>query len=482
MNSHPDREPELDPVLEAEVRAALRRSIQPPAAPNHVRNAVEAMAASHGATAGAHGLAWRGASALASMAAVVAVVAVIGASLILRGSGPAVPTPRPTVGTPGPVLPDPSPGQKLVTAFSWTGDGLTAWAGSGDGTIRFTADGGVTWSTPVAVPVLSDLSAESSLEFVDRLHGWQTSEIRVAGVWHLKVQRTSDGGLTWATAEVATLADEPGLGLWVNTHLIDATHGVYMVSRPIEPQPAASPSPDATPFRGPETFRDCTEYTTADGGATWTGPTPTVCGTAGLKWVNGKVGLFVGGLPSRDVTVTLDGGLTWRKAELPGMSPDQTLWNPTLDIDDRGVLHLVTTVVPASETWSSAPVVGYASADGGSSWAQEFRSATPDGMGLGNWTSVLAPGHYLSLHQVGTGIPMQDDFVESLDGGRTWREIKSSGFSEATYMSWADEIHGMLDGMRDCPTGQTCDPAGTSSGAVFLTDDGGRTWHQLAFD
>ena len=48
-------------------------------------------------------------------------------------------------------------------------------------------------------------------------------------------------------------------------------------------------------------------------------------------------------------------------------------------------------------------------------------------------------------------------------------------------MYWADELHGWLDGIRACPTGQTCDSIGTSSGGVFLTDDGGRTWHQLAF-
>jgi photosystem II stability/assembly factor-like uncharacterized protein len=48
-------------------------------------------------------------------------------------------------------------------------------------------------------------------------------------------------------------------------------------------------------------------------------------------------------------------------------------------------------------------------------------------------------------------------------------------------MDWADEIHGALLGIKDCPAGQTCDYVGTHSSGVFLTDDGGKTWHQLAF-
>ena len=472
MNEHPEVGFDIDPELEAIVHAALRRSIVPPATPGPVRDAIEAMATNRGARAGAQWRVWRGASALASLAAVVAVLAIVGAGLALRGGGPAAATPGATLGTPGPALPDPSPGEKPATAFGWTGHGLTAWATRADG-LRFTEDGGVTWSSPVALPATGDPSAEESLDFVDRLDGWQTSEILESGVWHLRVQRTDDGGATWRASEVASLADQAGIGLNVSSNLVDATHGVVLVSRPVEPQPVAS-SPTAA------TYRDCTKYVTNDGGATWTGPTPSICLFGGPKWVNRRVGEFSDG-DHRAVSVTVDGGQTWRTAELPGISQDQLAWNPTLDVDSLGRLHLLVTVVPATETWSSAPVVSYVSEDDGSTWTEEFRSTTPDGLGLGNWTSALGPDHYVTVHQIGTGTPMQDDFLDSFDGGRTWSEVTTSGFSEATYMDWADELHGMLDGIKDCPSGESCDPVGTQSGGVFLTDDGGRTWHQLAF-
>jgi hypothetical protein len=465
--------PDQDAALQAGLRSDLQRSIVPPPIPVHVREAVELMAVNRGRETGARRLAWRGASALASLAAAAAIVAIIGVSLSLRGSGPAAPTARPTPGTPGPVLPDPTAGQTPAESFSWTGSGLTAWASGGDGKVRFTEDGGVTWSAPVSVPAVSDPRAESSLDFVDRLHGWQDDTVLESGVWHIKIERTADGGLTWKSSEVAAITDQAGLGLTFWTHFADVDHGVTLVSRLVE---SSSPAP----VTGAQTYESCVEYITDDGGETWTGPTPSVCLYAGVSWATRMAGVAPQGARTT-VSSTIDGGLTWRTAPLPGMASGEVYWALTPSVDDRGVLHLLTMLVPDGGTWSSAPVVRYASRDGGSTWVEESRSKTPDGLGLGNWTSVLGPDYYLSLHQVGTGLPTRDDFLKSTDGGRTWTEVATSGFSAATYMDWADEIHGTILGIKDCPAGQTCDYVGTSAGGVFLTDDGGRTWHQLAF-
>jgi hypothetical protein len=470
---------EIDGAVEAEIGTEVRRAIVPPATPLHVRAAVEMMAANGGRGPLARRLVWRGAYALTGLAAAALVVAIIGVSLSLRGSGPAAPTARPTPGTPGPVLPDPGAGQTPATSFQWTGDGLTAWASTGDGRIRFTEDGGVTWSAPVTVPA-ADPSGDTGLDFVDRLHGWQTTTFRESGIWRVKVWRTANGGLSWTSSDAATVPDEPGLGLLSSTHFADANHGVALLARSVE---TPGETPAAASSQAGTTYKGCVEYVSVDGGATWAGPSTSVCLPGGVRWATRSAGIAF--QPTRtSVASTIDGGSTWRTALLPGIPPDQVPWNLIPSIDGRGVLHLLTMVVPANGTWSTAPVVRYSSDDAGSTWVEESRSTTPDGLGLGSWTSVLGPDYYLTIHQIGTGVPAHgDDFLRSTDGGRTWQEVATNGITMATYMDWADEIHGWLSGIGDCMHGIPCWSASTSARAagVFLTDDGGRTWHQLAF-
>jgi len=82
--------------------------------------------------------------------------------------------------------------------------------------------------------------------------------------------------------------------------------------------------------------------------------------------------------------------------------------------------------------------------------------------------------------QQGSGPEKADMLVRTLDAGRTWSVVPSTGFTTADGMVWWDARHGMLEGML-----MVCDPSGSQCGAdhptVYVTDDGGLTWHKVPF-
>jgi photosystem II stability/assembly factor-like uncharacterized protein len=121
------------------------------------------------------------------------------------------------------------------------------------------------------------------------------------------------------------------------------------------------------------------------------------------------------------------------------------------------------------------------SSDGGATWTEDHRSSTVDGPSLSSIWSFDAE-HWMALHEVSIEErPFQaTQLIETWDAGRTWDVVDSSGFSSAGTMSWADRRHGMLQGvdMGDCSNPEVeCGGSGT----IFLTNDGGLTWHAVPF-
>ena len=453
---------EFDDDLEREIRMALRASIDPPAAPAAVREAVTDLARTRGRSGGRAGrfFAWPHASALMGLAAALAIASVIGLSVMARGN--------PSAGTPhgggGSVYGSGS----TLGAYGWAG-GLVGWLASGT-IIRITTDGGATWFAPRTAPV------DGEVQFVDALHGWTEAITTTGGSSTVTVYRTSDGGLTWQSASAGTVPLPSGTELAASMHFADARHGIVLASATLIPQ---NPSPSTPPDRA-----GCRLYATDDGGATWAERPGAPCNTfIGPSFPTPLVG-YLATDPVGSLSVTVDGGRTWKTAYLPDAVAPRQIWVRTMEADGAGVLHLLVMEMQDGVSVAPVPIVVLESRDGGASWSEEFRAPTPNGNILGQ-VSRVGPGHWIAF-QESTDPAAQsgaDQLIETKDGGRTWAIIPSSGFTMAGDITFGDAQHGILQGiLTDCPPQNV--PVSSPSdcggnGQLFHTTDG-HTWQVLA--
>jgi photosystem II stability/assembly factor-like uncharacterized protein len=473
---------EFDRELEARVRAELHSSIVPPATPFYMRDRVERMAA--GAQAPRRRLVRIAAlrarlNGVASLAAVVAIVAVVGAGLAWRGTGPGpgagTPTQHPTLpGTAGPSFPPaPGPGSsKDASLVSWA-DPLTAVISVKDGGLRMTRDGGLTWTPLTEAPANP---TDPDLDFIDATHGWLSSVDSIGADSVVSVYRTADGGRTWQSSRVTSV---PAAEFWfvdASVHFADADRGSILVS---------SLNSVTNVNQG------CRLFTTADGGRNWSaaGDGPCLGVARWPTWSSHEAGFMKSALSPTGVVTTTDGGRTWRASELPNVTPGWGVVPQLLIQDlpqDPGHLRLVASAMPTTDaSYTARPAVMYASSDGGVTWTEQYSFGTIadgrisiDGL-LIYGLSPLGPDHWLGLQEVAVpGIARQSKLVETWDAGRTWEVIPSAGFWTAAAMGWWDARHGILQGVTlDCIDGGRCSGHPT----VFLTNDGGRTWHQVPF-
>jgi len=132
--------------------------------------------------------------------------------------------------------------------------------------LRTTKDGGSTWSDLRPMP-----SGGRKLDayFVDIDHGWRAYDIS-AGT--LKLARTTDGGKTWQEASVEFPAGNQlptSVYIQGSVHFRDRSNGVLLLTY------AEGLVGGADPPTWPPYF--CGEFTTSDGGATWSAPSAGRC-------------------------------------------------------------------------------------------------------------------------------------------------------------------------------------------------------------
>jgi hypothetical protein len=486
--------------LEADVRAELRRTIVPPATPTYLRERVELMAEHQIEGAGRRRSlrpslrSWFLGGAFVARLGVTAVVLAVlaGTAFTLSrnggpgsGSAPAIGPARgdDPAATSGPTFPpNPvSPGGKTVTLLDTTPDGGVFVRVEGEG-MRVSTDSGVTWSENRPLPV----DGYPLVDFVDAAHGWVSTVTHDSAAAHVDVSRTSDGGRTWQTVRIADLTAGSGplpADAWA--HFRDLHHGQVYTRR----------------LSGVEwKSTDCRMYTTDDGGSTWSGPVdaPCVVPSWNAQWVNASVGLT--DLPdSKSVAITRDGGRTWTAGTIP-VDPSEVGWQIELLESEPGLLRVEVAFTPRNGADFTDRHAVYDSSDSGATWSKAYDAAAGDTQVV----STFGRGHWLALTNAHTQTDSQ--LVRTDDGGRSWYLVASVLPSWGGTMHWWDARRGVTQSPDPCPgaggpaaqspgaeysgasspgaasprpesTGAPC----SSHSTVFVTNDGGRTWHQVPF-
>ena len=471
---------DFDREFEAKVRAELRRSIVPPSAPEYLRTKVERMAEQQLEGAGRRRSfrPWLGRGLTAGRLAVTAVgvvlVAVTMVTLSWSGSGgagagsvPTNPSSNPTgvaarsgdpAGTPGPTF---APDPRDVRLQDATADG-SAVAVVGGNAIRVSTDGGATWSAARPLPAGTFLGGKGS--FVDGQHGWSVAVANGSTTDSLVMYRTSDGGQTWQSSPVGSLAVK--LGSWTSDwefHFADADHGLLRTFGVNDP--AIDPTP----------YSNCAQFTTNDGGVTWSAPASVSCAENEATWVTNTLGYASGQVSEtvNDVTVTQDGGRTWKTGKLP-MDASEMGWGIELLVAEPGRLRAEIGFAPKTGADPRQRHSVYDSTDGGATWAKAYdHNAGEDIQVLG----ASSFDHWFA--KTNAHESDKSALIASDDGGRTWHQVASTFVPSIEPIRWWDSLRGAIQGFT-CPDGGTSASC-SNHATVYITSDGGQTWQQVPF-
>jgi photosystem II stability/assembly factor-like uncharacterized protein len=467
-----------DRDLEADVRAELRRTIVPPATPEYLRARVEEMAEPLSTGPGRRPIVrlWIGRGALALRLAATALILVVVAATVVSmsrssgggvgaGSVPTNPSSNPTevaarsgdpAGTPGPTF---APDPRDVRLQDATADG-TAIVVVGENAIRVSPDGGDTWSAARPLPAGTFLGGKGS--FVDGQHGWTTAVVKGSATDSLVMYRTSDGGQTWHSSPVGSLAVKPGS--WVadwEFHFTDVDHGVLRTFSVNDP--TVNPTP----------YSDCAQYITSDGGVTWSPSASHSCAGNHPTWVTNTLGYVQDVETPMDSAVTQDGGRTWTTGRLP-IDASEMGWRIKLLVAEPGRLRAEIEFTPKTGAdWPPRHAV-YDSTDGGATWLKAYDLNVSDDIQVLGAPSFDHWFAKTNAHEGDTSALIASD-----DGGRTWHQVASSFVPSIESIRWWDSSRGAIQGFT-CPNGGTTVSC-SNYATVYITSDGGQTWRQVTF-
>jgi hypothetical protein len=339
--------------------------------------------------------------------------------------------------------------------------------------LRTTTRGGSTWSELRSMP-----SGGRSLAavFVDIEHGWRAHDITAGKV---SVARTTDGGKTWQEASLEFAAgNQLPTSPYIDgsVHFRDRSNGVLLLTY-AEGLVGGSDPPLWPPYF-------CGEFTTSDGGATWSAPRAGRCllrptfvsalvGYAGIRdetWSNTSP------TPAA-MAMTTDGGRTWTDAQFPTgwVTEDWTITH-ILFMQQRsnGTLRALCSCGPPPETYEfgQRPLV-ISSNDGGRTWSSVGVSFGFGG--TGEWVDAVSEDRWLSNNGSLSTLEVSED------GGLKWLGLQPAGLLDgdlpANASTWSNGW--LLMSTVTCPTTGLLD-CFITSGHLYASDDGGRTVRPIA--
>jgi photosystem II stability/assembly factor-like uncharacterized protein len=387
------------------------------------------------------------------LAATFAAAAALLAVLLLPRFGPAV-GPAPGTTSPGPTFDATSAVSAQVDGAGLMRSG-GIWAVQGSYLLTST-DNGATWRAgtfPTTAP---------STFVLDPEHAWAIDPGPSAGGLALNVERTSDGGRTWAQAPTA---GNFACGS-ATISFVDNQHGFVMCSVP-STTPNGGSTADATIGSG-------TVLRSDDGGASWS-----IAGGT-----NGLGSSFTASDPSTlwsapdyessvqtgvKLSVSRDAGRTWSAVDLPelssipkpvdiGVAAGPVFWDASNGAFAVVVQPVMSSVQPA--VWF------YRTTDAGRSWTLVKKTTKyplmpmiPAAVVGRDWAVVAASGLF--------SLSVSDDF------GASWTDGPGFGMPENTSFIWVD----MTDGNHGAATVLP----GYGALDLMLTADGGRSWHPADF-
>jgi hypothetical protein len=317
-----------------------------------------------------------------------------------------------------------------------------------------------------------------NVDFFDSLHGWQPQLVESETDVQITEFRTADSARTWQAAPVATFERVGGWHGFAWTHFSSPEHGIVYAGLTNWDQPGS-----------------CRTFTTSDGGASWSLPAFMPCLSYGQSpiWSTDLLGSSLTLLDQ--LAVTQDGGATWKTGTLPSNVGEMGARGLLLSSDGAGHLSYVEGITPRNGAdWPPREAI-FESSDGGATWQESYSGRFPGQIGLGGIVEV-APDLWMASMS-GSEEP-GDQLIESRDAGRTWLALSDPHFGQVTSMQWWDGRRGVLEAWNTSCTPESRQPAARSGepaptawqsapgpacarSSVFVTNDGGETWHHVPF-
>ncbi len=356
----------------------------------------------------------------------------------------ATPTLTPTQTTTG-ASPSPTSSSSNVSKVPLTAirmlDSNNGWALTASSILK-TSNGGATWQG--VTPAHADINAEAQGDFLSGQLAWVAIPTAPTIGQSVLVWRTTDGGQSWQST---TINDLNSAGIDVPHFLSSQAGWLAMYGTP----GAGSVGTDI--------------WHSADGGATWTKisqagsllPYPTGISYANAQTVMmaGNVGAYAPTNPIPGVSVSYDGGNTWKlqlfhlPASISSANVSSVYTTPPIFISGLVFMPVYVTMQNAAQD----QFMLYRSNNNGQTW-----SATAPLNINGNAAYVLDANHTWITDQ-NTG-----KLFLTTNQGNSWSQVSSVGYN-FTRLSFIDTNTGW----------------GLTKTALYRTNDGGKTWQQISY-